>query len=76
MFYFSVFPLNSVVEFAPIVVHGRLVPELHRDGMPTIRSAIHAISKGTKDSPAQFVSAHTGQPPTEKWSNVVCAISK
>lgn len=52
------------------------MPEPRRGGMLTTPSAIHAISKGTKDSRAQYASERTVRPPTEKWSNVVCAISK
>lgn len=66
---------RSAVEFVQIVDHEHQALELHLDGMHTTRCAIHAISKGIKDSHVQYVKELIERLLIEKWSNAVCAIN-
>lgn len=66
----------SVAESVPIVGLGHPEPEHHLAGMRITPFAIHAINKETKAFRVQSVSEPIEQPLTERWSNVVCAISK
>lgn len=79
-FFFRLFCSNvmskrSAVEFVQIVDHEHQALELHLDGMHTTRCAIHAISKGIKDSHVQYVKELIERLLIEKWSNAACAIN-
>lgn len=67
---------DSVVGCVRTVGQGRRAPAHHHDGTHITRCVIHAISRGTKASPVRYANGRIGRPPTGKWSNAICAISK
>lgn len=62
--------------FARTVDLERPVEVAHLAGTVTIQFAIRAISKETKDFPAQFAKRLIELQPTRKWLNAVAVTSK
>lgn len=74
MFFFSMINY-SAVEFVLIVDLEHLALAHHQDGMHITQCVIRVINKETKVSHVPFVKELIERQLTEKWSNVLRAIS-